>query len=313
MLRLEPVLNVMRDAIERYDGLVAQTMGDGIMALFGSPKPHEDHALRGCLAAMAMQEAVGRLGDTDLAIRVGLHTGETVFENSDLNYDVRGANVHLASRMERMAEKGKILITRDTFNAARQSINVASLGLQEVRGLSTPVEIFELKGLQYARSNEYFRGSLRLSQFVGRDDELATLEKALASARRGEARVVGVVGDAGFGKSRLCYEFAEACRRQDVRVREARVLEHGAATPYQPVLDLFRDFFGIQWKEPASVSQQRVKDLLQSRGDFGEVLPLLLEFLGIPDANLKAPKLSPETLQTAPPQIHQTTHTFATS
>ena len=295
MLRLQPVLNSMKEAIDRYEGIVSKTQGDGVMALFGTPKPHEDHAVRGCLAGLAMQEAVMRLGDPKIRIRVGLHTGEMVFHNFQETYDVTGANVHLANRMQQMAEDGAILLTADTFAAAKQFVEAGPLGPQIVRGLSTPVEVFELTGLRRAPASEYFRRGPRPTPFSGRDKELAVLDTELASVMQDEARVVGVVGEAGLGKSRLCYEFGEACRRRDVRVLEARVLEHGGATPFQPVLDLLRDFFGIKPKEPATISQQRVVDLLMSRGDFSNALPLILEFLGIPDPARKVPKLNPDT------------------
>ena len=135
MLRLEPVISLMKDAVHRYDGIVNKIQGDGVMALFGAPRPHEDHAVRGCLAALAMQDAVGQLNDPRLQIRVGLHTGEVVVqvvENSIYQtYDAAGVNVHLASRMEEMADGGSILITKDTYAAARQFVEVRPLGLQK--------------------------------------------------------------------------------------------------------------------------------------------------------------------------------------
>ena len=295
MLRLQPVLNSMKEAVDRYEGIVSKTQGDGIMALFGTPKPHEDHAVRGCLAGLAMQDAVARLADPNLNIRVGLHTGEVVFHNRNHAYDVTGANVHLANRMEQMAEKGKILLTADTFAAAKQFIDAKSRGPQTVRGLSTPVEIFELTELKHAPASEYFRRGPRPSPLSGRENELAALELELASVMQNEARVVGVIGEAGLGKSRLCFEFGETCRRRNIRVLEARVLEHGGATPYQPVLDLLRNFFGIKPTEPPNASQQKVIDLLRTRGDFSDALPLLFEFLGIPDPARKVPKLHPDT------------------
>ena len=293
--RLQPALNLMRDAVDRYEGIVNKTQGDGVMALFGTPTPHEDHAVRGCLAALAMQDAAARLGDPNLSIRVGLHTGEMVFHNIHRTYDVMGSNVHLASRMEQMAESGKILLSTDTFAAAKQFVEAKPLGPQIVRGLSTPVEVFELTGLKHAPASEYFRHGPRPSPLSGRKSELDALEAELRNAMQSKAPVVGVVGEAGLGKSRLCFEFGEACRRRDVRVREARVLEHGGATPFQPVLDLMRDFFGIKAKEPISVSQGRVAEMLLTRGDFSDALPLLLEFLGIPDPARKVPKLNPDT------------------
>jgi class 3 adenylate cyclase/tetratricopeptide (TPR) repeat protein len=297
MRRFQPVLAAMRDAVHRYEGAVVKVQGDGIMALFGAPRPQEDHPVRGCLAALAMRDAIAKLGDPDVHIRVGLHTGEVVVqavENSlTQTYDAAGATVHLASRMEQMASEAGILLTADTFAAARQFVDAEPLGAQAVRGLSAPVEIFRLNGLKHAPVSALFRTGLRLTPLAGREQELAALDLELARAIEGEGRVVGLVGEAGLGKSRLCFEFAETCRRRGVRVFEARVLAHGRATPLQPVLGLLRDAFGIQPNEPAEVSRARVVAEVRARGDFSEALPVLLEFLGLPDPEHPAPKLDP--------------------
>src|SRR5258705_10584399 len=143
MRRLEPVLNLMKNAVHRYDGIVNKIQGDGVMALFGAPRPHEDHAVRDCLAALVMQEATVRFDDRSLQIGVGLHTGEVivqVVENSIYQtYDAAGVNVHLARRMEQIAEGGCVLVTRDTYAAARQFVEVLPLVLQEVRGIPAPL------------------------------------------------------------------------------------------------------------------------------------------------------------------------------
>ncbi len=295
MRRMQPVLDAMKEAVHRYDGIVNKVQGDGVMALFGAPRPHEDHAVRGCLAALAMQDAVARLRDPDLSIRVGLHTGEVVVqavENSLYQtYDATGVAVHLASRMEQMADNGAILLTTDTFNEAKQFLEATPLGERMVRGLATPLPVFQLTGLKHAPASERFRSGPRPSPLSGRERELAALEVELASIMRGEARVVGVVGEAGLGKSRLCFEFAEACRRRGIRVHEARVLAHGRDTPLQPVLELFRDAFGIQPNDPADVSRRRIVDFLGSRGGFDDIVPVVLDFLGLSDAAYPVPKL----------------------
>jgi adenylate cyclase len=299
MRRLEPVLNLMKNAVHRYDGIVNKVQGDGVMALFGAPRPHEDHAVRGCLAALAMQEAVARLDDPSLQIGIGLHTGEVVVqvvENSIYQtYDAAGVNVHLASRMEQMADGGCILLTRDTYAAARQFVEVLPLGLQKVRGISAAVEMFKLTGLLNAPASDVFRSGRHLSPLVGRNDQFAALEHELTNTMKGDGRAVSVVAEAGVGKSRLCFEFAESCRRQGIRVHETRVLSHGRATPFQPVLALLRSAFSIQPNDPAEVSRQRVVDLLASRGDFSESLPLLLDFLGLRDPENPESKQDPTT------------------
>ena len=288
--RMQPALDAMRDAVHRYDGLVNKTQGDGIMALFGAPHPHEDHAVRGCLAALAMQSAVTRLNDSGLQIRVGVHTGEVVVQavNNSLyqTYDAAGVAVHLANRLESEAGAGYPLISGSTFAEARQFINARSLGPQQIRGISEPIELFALLGSRPSPASERFRVGPRSSRLNGRDPELALLRSQLAKAQQRDlaaTNVIGIVGDAGLGKSRICFEFAETCRRQGIRVHETRVLSHGRATPFQPVVELLRNAFCIQPDDSRELARQRVTDTLGERGNFDESLPLVLDFLGLQD------------------------------
>ena len=165
MRRLKPVLDLMNEAVVRYDGVVNKSQGDGVMALFGAPQPHEDHAVRGCLAALAMQDGIARFDDSDLQIRVGVHTGEVVVQAIDhgmyQTYDAAGANVHLASRIEQMADVGAVLISKETYAAAKQYMEVETLGPQAIRGIAVPIEIFKLRGLQHAPSSGVFRSGRR--------------------------------------------------------------------------------------------------------------------------------------------------------
>ena len=237
MERIRPVLDVMKNAVHRYDGIVNKLQGDGVMALFGAPRPHEDHAVRGCLAALAMQDAVTRLHDPNLNIRVGLHTGEVVVQAVESSlyqmYDATGVAVHLASRMEQMADEGAILLTASTFNEAKQFVEATPLGERAVRGLATPVEVFQLTGLKHAPASERFRSGPQPSPLSGRERELAALEGELATTMRGRGsrrrcgwrgwsgqespllrvcRVLSTTGHSGSRISHLCarasYAFA---------------------------------------------------------------------------------------------------------
>ena len=302
MKRLQPVLDLMNKAVVRYDGIVNKSQGDGVMALFGAPQPHEDHAVRGCLAALAMQDGVKRFGDPDLQIRVGVHTGEVVVQAIEhgiyQTYDAAGANVHLANRLEQMADAGSILISNETYTAAKQFVEVKSLGLQTIRGIATSIEIFKISGLQHAPSSGVFRSGRRLSPLTGRNDQFSALALELENTIKGDGRVVGVVGEAGIGKSRLCFEFAESCRGKGIRVFEARVLAHGRATPFQPVLELLRDYFGLRVKEAGDVSRRRVLDQLAALPVSEQFSAVLLEFLGLADPQQAAIKLDPKTRKT---------------
>jgi class 3 adenylate cyclase/tetratricopeptide (TPR) repeat protein len=297
MRRMQPAIDAMRQAVDHYDGVVNKVTGDGIMALFGAPRPHEDHAVRACAAALAMQASVTQLGDADLKIRVGIHTGEVVVqavENSLYQtYDVAGSAAHLAARMEQMAQPGDILLTGDTAAATRQFVETASLGRQTVRGLSEPVEVFSLLRLRHAPASVIFRSQKHLSLLIGRAAQFDALDAELANTTNGEARVIGVVGEAGSGKSRLCFEFAESCRKQGIRVYEAQVMAHGHATPYQPILELLRDYLGIEAAQPPDEVRQQVAKAIACLPIAGDTLPLLLDFLGLADPAYPAPRLDP--------------------
>jgi adenylate cyclase len=292
----------MREAVARYEGVVNKSQGDGVMAIFGAPQPHEDHAVRACLAALAMHDGMMRLSDPELQIRVGVHSGEAVVQTIEhgmyQTYDAAGPNVHLANRLEQLADAGTILISKATYAAARQFIEVEPLGSQSIRGIAAPVEIFKVRGLQHAPSSGVFRSGIRLSPLTGRSDELTSLLHELENTIRGEGHVVGVVGEAGIGKSRLCYEFAENCRAKGIRVFEARVLAHGRSTPFQPVLELLRDYFGLRFKQAADVSRRIVLDQLAALPVSEELAPILLAFLGLADPQQPSIEVDPKTSKT---------------
>ncbi len=218
---LDPVLEHMMEAVHRYEGTVNQVMGDGIMALFGAPLAHEDHAVRACYAALRMQENVKRYADgifraygVPVRIRVGLNSGEVVVRSigSDLHMDYTavGQTTHLAARMEQMADPGAILLTPDTLHLAEGFVQVRSLGAVAVKGLATPAEIFELTGASPVRSRLQAAAARGLTTFVGRDTEMDTLFTALEQAKVGKGQVVAVVGEPGVGKSRLFWEFTHS-------------------------------------------------------------------------------------------------------
>lgn len=298
MQRLDPVIALMKEAVHKYDGIVNKTQGDGVMALFGAPRPHEDHCVRGCLAALSMQDAIRKLNDPAMHVRIGLHTGEVVVqavENSmHQSYDAAGAAVHLANRLEQMAEADCVLVTDDTFRGAKQFVEAESLGLREIRGLKSSKEVHKLIGLRNAPASGVFRTG-RLNRLVGRDELIALLNRELDDTIKGDGRVLGVVGEAGIGKSRLCFEFAEDCRRKGIRVFEARVLAHGRATPFQPVLELLRDFFGIKPKDATEAARQRVKERFAGLSDSDPILQHLLEFLGLSDPKTATSTADPKT------------------
>ena len=222
---LDPVLERMMAAVHRYEGTVNQVMGDGIMALFGAPLAHEDHAVRACYAALRMQETVKhyaaevqRTQGVPIHIRVGLNAGEVVVRaiGSDLHMDYTavGQTTHLAARMEQMAMPGSILITAAVLALAEGFIEVKPLGPVPVKGLAAPVEVYEVVDVGPVRTRLQAAVARGLTRFVGRARELDTLTQALARAGAGHGQVVALVGEAGVGKSRLVYESLHAQHTQ---------------------------------------------------------------------------------------------------
>ena len=214
---LDPVLERMMEAVHHYEGTVNQVMGDGIMALFGAPIGHEDHAVRACYAALRMQRRVNvyadeiqRGGGTPVQIRVGLNSGEVVVRaiGSDLHMDYTavGQTTHLAARMEQMAKPGSALATGDTLRLAEGYVEVKPLGPVIVKGLETPIEVHELTGIVPARSRLQASAARGLTRFVGREPELRQVGQALDRAAAGHGQLVALVGEAGVGKSRLVWE-----------------------------------------------------------------------------------------------------------
>src|SRR3989454_10159881 len=253
---LDPVLERLMAAVHRYEGTVNQVLGDGIMALFGAPLAHEDHAVRACYAALAMQDAMRRYSaevrrshGVEVQIRVGLNSGEVVVRaiGNDLHmdYSAIGQTTHMAARMEQLATPGSIRMTAETLRLAEGLIQVTALGPVPVRGLADPVEVFELVGASALRGRLQAAAARGLTRFVGRQIELAALQQALARAETGHGHIVAMVGEAGVGKSRLVYEFVHSHSLKEWLVLGNASVSYGKATPHFPVLGLLKRSFPL--------------------------------------------------------------------
>jgi class 3 adenylate cyclase/tetratricopeptide (TPR) repeat protein len=253
---LDPVLTHMMEAVHRYEGTVNQVMGDGIMALFGAPLAHEDHAVRACYAALRMHDTIRRYTEelrrshgAEVQIRVGLNSGDVVVRSigSDLrmDYTAVGQTTNLAARMEQLASPGATRLTADTLALAEGYVQARSLGPMPVRGVADPVEVFELVGAGSARTRLQAARARGFSKFVGRDAEMEQIRQSAEQARQGRGQLVAVVGEAGVGKSRLFYEFVHSHHTQGWLVLEASSVSYGKATPFLPLADLLRAYFRI--------------------------------------------------------------------
>ncbi len=293
---LDPVLERMMEAVHRYEGTVNQVMGDGIMALFGAPVAHEDHAVRACYAALRMQELVRAYADQafrahgiTVRIRVGVNSGEVVVRSirSDLrvDYTAVGQTTHLAARMEQLASPGSVWITARTFGLVETFVHVQPLGPVPVQGLDSPVEVFELLGATRARTRFQASALRGLSRFVGRDAEMQELRAVLEAARRGRGEVVAVVGEPGVGKSRLFHELIQSPAAVGCRVLHASAASHGRAISYLPVIDLLKALFRIDERDDTrSIRAKATGHVLTLDEGLKDLLPPILWLLdALPD------------------------------
>jgi class 3 adenylate cyclase/tetratricopeptide (TPR) repeat protein len=306
---LDRFFQILSDGVHRFEGTVNQYTGDGIMALFGAPIAHEDHAQRACYAVLHLRDRLRRYAEElkrtrglNFSVRVGLNSGEVVVgkigDDLRMDYTAQGHTVGLAQRMEQLASPGQAYLTAHTARLVEGYFTLRDLGEFELKGSEKPVGVFELEGLGRLRTRLDMSRTRGLSRFVGRGDEMATLEAALEQSIRGQGQVVGIVADAGVGKSRLCFEFAERCRARDIPVYEGHCPAHGRTIPFLPVLELLRGYFGITDQDRAQAAREKIvgRLLLLDRA-FEELLPLVFDFLGIGEGGDRGPRIDPDARQ----------------
>lgn len=265
MHQLEPALQAMADAVTQFGGVVNRTQGDGIMALFGAPTAYEDHAVRACLAARAMIDSVANLGDSNIAIRVGMDSGDVVVFPTGLDasdYDASGVTAHVAHRMETLAAPGTVLITERTARLARGYVDITSLGPTAVSGITGPIETFRLVSAT-ARPSWEVRSSVgRLNRFVGRSTELAQLSSAMGRALLGRGQVVMIVAEAGFGKSRLVHEFLSSLPGATLRVLRVAAVPQESGAPYRAAGQLLRSLLEVDATDDAAEIARKLEQTL---------------------------------------------------
>src|SRR5467141_2777099 len=285
---LDRLFRILADGIHRYEGTINQYSGDGIMALFGAPIAHEDHAQRACAAALELAHDLGALAENvrresglDFAVRMGLNSGEVVVgrigDDLRMDYTAQGHVVGLAARVQQLAPPGGISVTEQTAQLASGFFDLLDRGEQNLKGASVPVRVFDLRGPGPIRSRFDRSRARGFSRFVGREPELALLERALGNAQSGRPTVVLLTAEPGAGKSRLCHEFVE--RSRGVPLHYARALSHGRMLPFHVIVELARGLASSQPVDPIA-------------------LAFWLELLGAPDPALAPSELEPEARRT---------------
>jgi class 3 adenylate cyclase len=298
---MQPVLQAMMDAVHRFEGTVNRVQGDGIMALFGAPIAHEDHAARACHAALAIQSATE--GTNGLPVRVGLNTGEVVVRSisNDLTveYEADGPTVHLAARMEQMAEPGTIVLTPRTYALVQGIVRVQALGERAVKGMTAPVSVYRLLGVRSGRTRLEARPDEAFSPFVGRESEMAALERALLRAGDRRGQVVAISGEAGVGKSRLVHEFVKLARGKGWTVRITGGDPLAATSSYQPVIELLKSLFDIDDDDDRETMAVKMTGAVHALDPaLAPIVTPLKALLGVPVDDPDWPALSPQERRT---------------
>jgi class 3 adenylate cyclase/tetratricopeptide (TPR) repeat protein len=305
---MQRFFSLLAESVTRFEGTVDKFTGDGIMAIFGAPVAHEDHARRACYAALQMLDDVAeyagelrRAKGLNFSTRIGINSGEVVAGAiGEGSYTAIGHTVGLAQRMEALAEPGKAYLTEHTAALARGFLDLADLAEFEIKGASRPVRVFELAGVGQAHSRLDLARERGFSRFVGREREMERLTAALREANEGEARAIGVVAEPGIGKSRLYHEFVERCRGEGTEVFQAQGQAHGKSIPFMPILQMLRAFFGIGDSDSEQLAREKIAGrALLLDAAFADDLPLLFDFLGVPDPERPVPQMSPEARQRA--------------
>ena len=303
---IDPVLQLMMDAVHRYEGYVAQALGDGIFALFGAPIAHEDHPQRALYAALRMQEEMRRYADSlrqqgqsPLLMRVGINTGEVVVRSirkDDLHTDYVpvGHSTNLAARMEQLATPGSILITEDTHRLIEGYFACKALGPTQIKGVEVPLHVYEVVGAGPLRTKLQIAARRGLTRFVGRQSEMEQLHSALAQAKAGHGQIVGVMGEPGLGKSRLFYEF-KLISQGGCLVLEAYSVSYGKASPYLPVIELLKSYFRIEPHDDERTRREKIggKVLMLDRSLEG-TLPYVFSLLGVEDHHATLQQMDPQ-------------------
>ncbi len=310
---MDRAFEVILGAVHRYEGTVNQFLGDGVMALFGAPIAHEDHAQRALSAALAIQdglkplaEDVKRAHGIEFRMRMGINTGPVVVgaigHDLRMDYTAVGDTTNLAARLLAIAQPGQIVASRRTQNLRDRFFVFEDLGDFQLKGKAEPVRAYAVNSELSGRTRLEVSKERALTPLVGRDQELRSLVEIQSRVADRQGAIALLVGDPGVGKSRLLYEFLRRVEAEGVQVLEATCASYGRSMAYRPIVDLLRDYLGLFEGIAGEEIRSRVAKQHQFLGLEGEERAILLaHFLGVsapPEflARLSGPQLKERTL-----------------
>jgi hypothetical protein len=283
--------------VQRFGGTVDKFTGDGIMAVFGAPVALEDHAVRACLAGLAIQDeaqqlavAVQERDGVALWLRVGLNSGQVIageIGSGPFGYTTFGEQVGMAQRMESVASPGGVMLSASTARLVEGTAVLAERELVRIKGAGEPVPAHRLLGIQD------HRGPIRRaeSDLVGRRWEMSAVEGLLDRAIDGHGAVAGVVGPPGIGKSRLVREVSAMAFTRGVEVFATFCESHTTQIPFHTVAHLLRAATGVEGLD-AQAARDRLREGV-SDADPEDVL-LFDDLLGIADPDAVLPRIDPD-------------------
>lgn len=269
---LGKALDFLAEAVGTFGGTISQLLGDGLVALFGAPLAQEDHALRACMAALKMQRAsipgYEARGIACPTLRIGINSGEVlvgvVGQYQWSHYGADGKTIHIASRLEKMATPGSILISASTQRLVAQQIDTRPVGVRAVRGLPAPIELHEVVVGTESSAAAPFTRKQRWAPLVGREDSLQMLGNALQTVQKGAMQVIGLRGDAGIGKSRLIDDWTSALSGRGVDVCIARVVGYASTRAYSTAADLIANLVGLPRISITDARQVAIRALIEN-------------------------------------------------
>jgi class 3 adenylate cyclase len=303
----DPALQLMIEAVHRYGGYVAQSTGDGIFAVFGAPIALEDHPQHALYAALHMQEGLKRYsnrlrerGEPPVTIRIGVNAGEVVVRTikkgaADTEHLPIGHSISLASRLQALAPPGSIAISPAVCGLVEGYFTVKGLGPARIKGVSEPVEVYEVTGLGPLRTRLQRSAGRGYTKFVGRQNEIQAMKRAAEQAKAGRGQIVAALAEAGVGKSRLLFEFM-AVSRSGWMVLEAISVSHGQASAFLPLIDLLYRYFEISSEDDARKRREKINGkVLTLDRSLEDTLRYLYGLLGIADEDNQFVEINAQT------------------
>lgn len=290
---IEGYQRLLMDDIHKYEGTVSEVTRHGGMGFFGAPLAHEDHALRACYAALAIQkdlteysEKVKKDYGKEIKIRLGLNSGPVIvgFIGNDLHmvYTSIGDTISLASLMEGLATPGSALVSINTQRLVKDYFDLKPVGPLKVKDNQESQEAFELLKAREVKTRIEAAIASGLTKFMGRKKDMEALEGILEKARSGFGQVVGIVGEAGVGKSRLILEMRKMLPEEEYLYLEGRCLHYGNYSAFLPFLDILRSYFEIKEGDPEYLIKRKMSEkILTLNEKLNPVFPPLQELLSL--------------------------------